>query len=393
MVATQALVAGFLIYSFTLLINPWMLEFTLDRATVLSAMTLHLVANGASAIFIGQIMDRMPSRLFVPAGLALFAISLVLISIASGFLWIGLIYALVLPVAYHLAGPLAAMSLIARNFEHRRGLALGLGAIGASLGGVILPLSLTFLLTDFGWRLSLQALGALTALVLIPLSYLVLRSESLPKSSSESPDLGSPRIGLSALLRNDGFRIYAGSIFLAFISFFAIQSNVAPYLADLGAGSAGVATVLASMSLASVAGKLVAGVLADRLDNRLLFGAASGLSAIGAFLLMGTPAFEQALCAFIALGFGFGAYLPLNSSLAIRIFGAQNVATILGALSLVVTLCAMFPALAGLIRDRVGSYDLALAVGGASALCSIALISMLKVTVPTWTGDTSAGEK
>ena len=260
--------------------------------------------------------------------------------------------------------------------------------IGASLGGVILPLSLTFLLTDFGWRLSLQALGALTALVLIPLSYLVLRSESLPKSSSESPDLGSPRIGLSALLRNNGFRIYAGSIFLAFISFFAIQSNVAPYLADLGAGSAGVATVLASMSLASVAGKLVAGVLADRLDNRLLFGAASGLSAI-----MGTPAFEQALCAFIALGFGFGAYLPLNSSLAIRIFGAQNVATILGALSLVVTFCAMFPALAGLIRDRVGSYDLALAVGGASALCSIALISMLKVTVPTWTGDTSAGEK
>ena len=234
---------------------------------------------------------------------------------------------------------------------------------------------------------------ALTALVLIPLSYLVLRSESLPKSSSESPDLGSPRIGLSALLRNNGFRIYAGSIFLAFISFFAIQSNVAPYLADLGAGSAGVATVLASMSLASVAGKLVAGVLADRLDNRLLFGAASGLSAIGAFLLMGTPAFEQALCAFIALGFGFGAYLPLNSSLAIRIFGAQNVATILGALSLVVTFCAMFPALAGLIRDRVGSYDLALAVGGASALCSIALISMLKVTVPTWTGDTSAGEK
>ena len=393
MVATQALVTGFLIYSFTLLIDPWMLEFTLDRATVLSAMTVHLVANGASAIFIGQIMDRMPSRLFVPAGLALFAISLVLISIASGFLWIGLIYALVLPVAYHLAGPLAAMSLIARNFEHRRGLALGLGAIGASLGGVILPLSLTFLLADFGWRLSLQALGALAALFLMPLSYLVLRSECLPKSPSEGADRRSRRIGLSALLRNRGFRIYAGSIFLAFVSFFAIQSNVAPYLADLGVGSAGVATVLASMSLASVAGKLVAGVLADRLDNRLLFGVASGLSATGAFLLMGTPAFEQALGAFIALGFGFGAYLPLNSSLAIRIFGAQNVATILGALSLVVTLCAISPVLAGLIRDRVGSYDLALAVGGASALCSIALISMLKVSVPTWTGDTSADEK
>ncbi|WP_374346501.1 MFS transporter [Phenylobacterium sp.] len=378
LVITQAVVAGFSLYCFTLLVGPWMKAFSASRGEVLTAITLHLTACGVWAIFLGRMIDVMPARYLVSAGVAIFGAGLGLISVAPSMLMITLVYVIALPISYHLAGPLAAMSLVARNFQERRGLALGLAAMGTSLGGVTLPLVIALLLERYGWRDTLRLGGAAACIGLIPLSYFILRNEGGAAGGpapGRAADPASAEASLGRLVRRRDFWAYASGLVLAFTVFYGIQNNIAPFLGDLGIDPARTATVVSSMAVAMVLGKLMAGVLADRVDLRLLFAAASVSVASGGLFLAQRPQFELAWIALGVMGLGFGAYLPLNGAIAAQTFGAGNIGRVLGASTLMITVSSVGPVLAGLLRDRIGDYGLAFYAGAAVALLSIPVMA------------------
>src|SRR6267143_7139891 len=75
-----------------------------------------------------------------------------------------------------LAGPIANQVLVARWFRKRRGQAMGYAYLGLGLGGVVSPLLINSLTRSIGWRHALELVGALVAVVLLPVGVWVTRS-------------------------------------------------------------------------------------------------------------------------------------------------------------------------------------------------------------------------
>ncbi|WP_084421672.1 MFS transporter [Henriciella litoralis] len=380
-VVLQAVAIGVTTYCFTFLVTPWMAEFSLSRSEVLTAVTVHIFAAGAWGFVLGRMMDRYPSRYLLCGGIAAFTLGLILLSFATSMLMIILIYALIMPVAIHLSGSLAAMVVVARNFDERRGLALGLTSMGTSIGGVVFPFVFARLLADFGWRETLLSIGVVAGVVLTPICYLVLRHENnhVPAGKAGPRSEGTEDTpGVLLYLKRPDFWFYATAYLLAFVVFTSLQNNIDPYAADLGIAPADAAMIVSAYSLSMIFGKLVFGFLADRVDNRYLFSAASVTIAFSSFLLATTTNHAGALMAFAIMGFASGALMPLNGSIVANVFGPKHMGRVMGLAMPIMTLCAFGPVLAGRLRDQTGSYQLVFQGCVIIALLAVPVILMLK---------------
>ena len=171
-VLLQALTFGVLVYGFTFWVEPWSAEFGMSRASVMAIVTGHMISLGIGSAFLGPLVDRVNARLAVIAGLAAFSLGMAVVSVAHSLWTIAAVYVLVMPVGAVFAGPLMAITLVARNFSRKRGLAFGISSAGTSLGGVMFPYIITWLLGDVGWRGAHLWLATVPTLVLIPLAWL-----------------------------------------------------------------------------------------------------------------------------------------------------------------------------------------------------------------------------
>ena len=113
------------------------------------------------------------------------ALGLALAQQACALWQLWLIYATLLPVTMTLMGTLAAQTLVSRWFDDRRGLALGISAVGSNVGGIILPILVSTWLLEVGWRETLNHLMILTIAVVLPMTALVLR-RSPPQQRAHS---------------------------------------------------------------------------------------------------------------------------------------------------------------------------------------------------------------
>ena len=145
----QALTFGILVYGFTFWVEPWTKEFDVSRGWVMAIVTGHMISLGICSAFLGPLVDKVDARMAVVGGLVAFSTGMAMVSLAANAWFIAGIYVLIMPIGAVFAGPLMAMTLVARNFTHRRGLAFGITSAGTSLGGVIFPYVITWLLVDF----------------------------------------------------------------------------------------------------------------------------------------------------------------------------------------------------------------------------------------------------
>ena len=376
-VVLQSVSVGITSYCFTFWITPWMEEFSLSRREVISAMTFHLYAMGLWAVLLGRFMDIFPAKYLVACGVGAFGLGMCLISAAPGMLMIILVYIFVLPVSTNLAGALGAVTLIARNFDERRGLALGIATLGTSLGGILFPNVVAYLLEGFGWRQTFLILGMGAAIVLLPLTLLILRNEQ-GHADAGNTQATSKEGGWISLISQRNFWVLCIVYLMAWMTFSALQNNIGPYAEDLGVDPTRAAFIVSVFSLSMVFGKLITGALADLADNRLLFSAASILVALAAILLAMFPNYESALIAFAILGFGSGAYLPLKAMMFARAFGPKAVGRVIGLSSPIVTLFAVGPLIAGWLRDETSSYELVFQSACGLALLTVPVVMLLR---------------
>jgi MFS family permease len=117
------------------------------------------------------------------------------------------------------------------------------------------------------------------------------------------------------------------------------------------------ATVLSVAGLASLSGKIVCGLVADRAGAKrtLLVGLAIQAVAISLYLFTGGLASFYALA--LMFGFAYGGVMPLYAILVREYFGGRIMGTAFGAVSLAATVgMALGPWLGGRLYDGLGSY-------------------------------------
>jgi MFS family permease len=361
-----ATVLGTVNFSFTFWVTAWMDEFGSSRSTTMLALSAAQICSGLLLPFTGRAMDRYAIRWLASGGIMALSLAFMLISVATEIWHIILIYALFIAGAEALAGPLVAQTLAARWFRARRGMAIGIAAIGTSLGGLLLPPVTVLLMTQFGWRSAHVILAIGMLIVMVPIILAVVRNSPEDKGIEPEPEgpepsaataLDKPKWTTSLIIRSKVFWL----IVLGFLPVMevttALSVNFGPYTRDLGVESSHAALLMSLWSGMMVIGKVGFGALADRFDHRALFYAGLVLLGSALLLMMGQPSFMTLVIAIIMLGLSAGGSLPLAGAMIGRHFGALAFGSAMGLFYLCIRPVAFGGPIGGWVRDTFGSYD------------------------------------
>lgn len=362
----QAVSFGIGVYSFTFWVEPFVAEFGVGRGRVLLVfVTLQLTLGLASPIA-GRWLDRFDLRWLIILGTTCLAASLALSSVANQLWQVQLLFSSLMVTGMLLAGPLAAQTLVARWFDHNRGLALGLSTVGTSIGGFLVPLLFTRLLDSFGWRDTSQWLALLVLVLVVPVVWVVVRSSPRLIGISPPQGLGASVVTLpdpvwttSQLLRCKTFWIIVCSFLPLAIAFGGAQQNLGPFAADLSIAPSQAAWLVSVLSLCMIFAKVFFGAMADRIDHRWLFLFALVACFLGLIRMSADMVYSELLFVAGLLGAAAGGFLPLLATIVSARFGTAAFGRVMGLVGPFTMLGAMGPWFAARVRDQTGSYDAA----------------------------------
>ena len=129
------------------------------------------------------------------------------------------------------------------------------------------------------------------------------------------------------------------------------------HVIDRGVSAMAATTVLGAAGLASLSGRILCGLVADRLGAKptLLVGLALQALAVSLYLVTRELAGFYALA--LVFGFAYGGVMPLYAILVREYFGQRIMGTAFGAVALISTMgMALGPWAGGWLYDAFGSY-------------------------------------
>lgn len=335
----ELLAQGATSYSAGLFVLPLQAEFQISRADANSSILILFLGAALAAPLVGKLLDRNPIRLVVTLGALVFSGALAIIAMTSS-LWV-MALALLLPgaIGFMAIGPLTTSTLAARWFFKRRGLALGIAAVATSGGGLVVVPLLSQAIQNYGWRTALLYEAVIIAAIIIALTLLVLRdnphraglgdhAENRGRPTPTSGPKSGPR--WTEILSRRAFWI--PSLALANISGTcqAIVMTIVPYGVQLGATVTAAALIISAFAISAAITKVLAGFLADHLNQRWLLVAATLFMIAAQLLLWLVPSYHALLIGSCLAGAALGFALPTAAGLIAAGFGAESFGAAMG---------------------------------------------------------------
>ncbi|MCP5328188.1 MAG: MFS transporter [Steroidobacteraceae bacterium] len=319
-----------------------------------------LIFGGLMSPIAGAAADRFGVRplmvvgaLFLAAGFFLYST----VDSLSQIYWIHLMFAAGLASC----GLVVVVILISRWFIKDRGLAMGIAIAGTSLGNGTMPPVNAALIGEFGWRATF-AWTSLLPLLLLPVIFFVIRERPTdlgPQKPAAGSVLATGGMSLSEALRTRNFWLLA---FIAMFSFFSIigtQAHLNLYMLSRGFSQMDAGFSYTVLFYVGLCGKLLNGLLADRLGKKRIFVATLAVMAAGT-LVLALPQSGSIWAGLVLFGFGWGGLYTLLQLLAADYFGPRHLGKILGVITVLDTLGGgLGPPILGAILDKTGSYDAA----------------------------------
>jgi len=344
MFASQMVAVGGVSYPYSLFVKPIGAELGASRGQLSWGMIGLMIVLMLAGPFVGRALDRYSIRHIVAAGGLLLGAGFGLMSISTSPLTLALCFWIPVGLGHLVAGPATASKLVAAWFERRRGLALGISAVGTSAGGFLAPPLVAAAIAAWGWRGALVAIGLVSAIVVVPaaLAVIVNRPQDIGLRPDGDPQLDGERAApeLWSIRRALTHPAYWG-LALAFGAPFAISGGLLSFLhaygTDRGLSASAAAWLISLLSGASVVGKLVFGALADRIPARALTWTGIAFQAAFLWLLMGQPSAATLFAAAVIGGLSFGGLLPLHGIMVAAAFGPASFASVMGLMAPVIT--------------------------------------------------------
>jgi sugar phosphate permease len=359
---------------------PLQAEFHISRASANSSVIILYLGASIAAPFIGRLLDRLPIRLIVTSSAVILALAFAGIAATPSLLVMALLLLVPASVAFAALGPLTTQTLTTRWFTRHRGLALGIAAVATSGGGFVVVPLLGLAIQRYGWRQGLLYEGVAVAIIIIALALTVLRSrpsdvglESHPENLGGANDAGSVTLPLKEIFLAGAFWI--PSLALAIISGTsqATVITLVPYGAQLGFAPTQAALLISGFAIAAAITKIGAGLLADRINQRLLLVVAALAMMLSWLVLLFSPSYAALLAGACLAGVALGCALPTTAGLIAAHFGAQRFGAAMGWTSTLTGILAIAAVLfVGGVFDRSHSYMLAFQVFAVLLACLLA---------------------
>jgi len=376
------------IYSLGVFTKPLGEIYGWSRAEVQGIFTWFTIGNLIAAPAVGWLIDRTGVRNVTLFSIIGASVGLASLGILTGPLWSFYLIAFVTAIVGVGTVPITWTRLIIDWFDLSRGRALGIALAGTGVSATFLPSYATWLLTEFGWRMTYVGLAALPAFVAFPLAYLYLHdrkdgSQDLDKKDEQPVKLQDKISGLDLRQAISGYRFWILNIAFIIIglSIAGLIAHLIPMLTDRNVSLETAAKIAGIIGLSVITGRLVTGYLIDRFWAPGVALALLSLPAISCLILAtnigGVPA---AMFAAVLVGLAAGAEFDLMSFLVSKYFGQRRYGIIYSCLYAVFKVSAGIGApLFGYSFDQTGSYSLILfSASGFFIVGSVLLLTLGK---------------
>ena len=336
-------------------LQPMAQDMGWTRAGISFTAVLNFLAMGAGSFLWGSLSDRFGTRLVVLLGGILLGLGLITASYAAELWQFQLLFGILVGLA---AGSFYAplIATITRWFTMHRSLAVALVSSGMGLGSfVIAPLS-RWIITNYDWRSAMLSIGVLALAVVIPAALFVHRPPGALLAGTTSTGPGAD-FTMAQVLRTPQFVAIALTHFACCAAHSGPIFHMVSYVIDCGVSSMTAATVFGVTGLASLSGRIVCGLIADRVGAKqtLVVGLAIQALAVSLYMITrGTIGFYALAAMF---GLAFGGVMPLYAILVREYFGSRIMGTAFGTVAMISTLgMAIGPWAGGWLFDTFGSY-------------------------------------
>lgn len=258
------------------------IAFATDATTIQLTISLYLLSTAFAMLVLGPMSDRYGRRPVMLCGLVLFVAGSVLASFAST---IGvLLLARVIQAIGGSAGIALSRAVVRDVYDRERSASMiGYVSMGMAVAPMVAPAIGGAFDEQFGWRASFFAMTAFGVLVLV---YAGIRLPETRPTSTGTDDFRSLLRGFGTLMRLRTFWIYAGTMTIASVVFFAFiggAPHAATQLMHLSPKTYGI--YFALVAIGYIFGNFISGRYAMRIGIRRMILAGNFLSMIGVVTL------------------------------------------------------------------------------------------------------------
>jgi MFS family permease len=345
--ALMTCVAMGAMFSLAVFLEPMATATGWSRAGISSAMTINFLVMGLGAFGWGAASDRYGTRVVVLIGAVLLGLALVLASQAPSLVEFQLTYGILVGLA---ASAFFTPMIAAATgwFESNRSLAVSLVSAGMGVAPMTISPFARWLISTYDWRVAMLTIGLLAWALLLPAALLVRRPPA-PAASGAATGLGADGAEVSALqaFRSPQFLVLGLTFFACCAAHSGPIFHMVSYAIACGVPAMAAVTVYSVEGLAGLGGRLLLGVLGDRLGAKpvLVAGLMVQALAIGGYVFVSRLGEFYALA--VVFGTAYGGVMPLYAVLAREYFGQQIMGTVFGAATMLSALGMAFGPLAG----------------------------------------------
>jgi len=357
-------------YSVSTFIDSYINEFGWSRSHVSSMYSLGTLFAGLLMGFVGGIYDRIGHRLTTS-----------FLAILFGFACLGMSYVNSVPMLFagfffiRLLGQgslgLCGSTLVPQWFLKKRGKAFSLMTIGGTFSSALLPPLNTWLIMNFGWRLSWVFWGLILWLITAPLAAFFIRNR--PEDVGLKPDNVDPSIILD---QPDGETLFEEAwtpkealktrtfwllIFCTMIPSAIVTGLIfhqVSIMSRVGLSPEVAALILSLMAIVRLPVLVVAGPIADRVQPRYLMAGTLGILLVSIMVLYLMNSIYLAIIYALLLGVRMGIQGVVLGVIWPNYYGRRHISGIRGLTFMAdVVGSAMGPLAYGLGFDLFGGYN------------------------------------
>ena len=369
---------GIVTYTFTVIFPVMLDTLNWSRGDASLAISISRMLTGfvltPSAAFI---LTKIGARKSIVIGISILLAGLFLLVSVTTKLWHWyVVYGVIMPIGATLCGMLPVQLTIMNWFNIKRATVIGIVTFGAPFAGSIAQPFYTWVMQITGKWQTGWLISAGFCLIAFISSFWI---RDKPSDLGQYPDgiapegtaaAGEKKVSMARTHRTTEawtireifatrtIWIYITVSMLQGLPFGLINFHGILHLTDIGYTSIQAANVLMAITFSSATARFPMGWLGDRIEPRWIITGALFSLLVGFTGFWKAPSFGELMVLGPILGFSIGTMIIMMTAIIPNYYGPEAYISIRGIMSPPITLLtANFPAIAGYVADKTGTYN------------------------------------